>query len=129
METEETIHDMRDPQAGGEGVVLIVRQHNKYGPAHAGEKVRVDASELLNRSTMEACMTLESYEKHRAAKAAKKSEAPKSSQLKATVDVELKRIQDQALERERKKAELAVQAPPATEATRLSPMKQQKKQK
>lgn len=117
MSEEETIHDMRDPNVGGEGVVLIVRQHNKYGSAHAGEKVRVDKAELSNRSTMEACITLADYEAHLAAKAAKKIEKPKAPPVKAIVDEALERMRQQAVERERKKAELEANAPPAAPAT------------
>ena len=113
--TEEVVHDHRE--GSGEGVVLIVRQHNTYGRAKAGEKVRVDASEVNNRSTMEACMTLEAYEAHRKKAAAKKAEQPKPSALKAAVDEGLERIRQQAEERERKRAELEANAPPAPPAT------------
>lgn len=126
MEAEK-VHDER-ADTSSEGVVLIVRQHNRYGAAHAGERVRVDASELSNRSTMEACMTLEAYEAHRAKQAAKKADPPKVSQLKATVDAELARIQEQALEKQRKREEAAKAAPPAIEPAALEKSKGGKKQ-
>lgn len=126
--SEETIHDLRE-RDGEAGVVLIVRQHNKYGTAHAGERVRVDESELQNRSTMEACMTLETYEKHQRERAAKKPEPAKSTQLKATVDAELKRIQEQALEKQRKREAAAATAPPpVTPSTPPTTAKAKKKQ-
>lgn len=124
-EEEPKVHDERADK-GSAGVVVIVRKHNKYGAAHAGEHVRIDEQELMNRSTMEACMTLEAYEEHLAKQAEKKAEPPKPSQLKASVDAELKRIQEQAEAKQRERERLAAEAPPATEPSHLEKAKGKK---
>jgi hypothetical protein len=108
------IHDLRSG-GDGDGVVLIVRRGNKYGPAHAGERVRVDASELRNRSTMEACMSEEDYAKFLAERAAKAKKAePKKSQLASLVDDGLQRLMRAAQDKQREREALEAEAPPAT---------------
>jgi hypothetical protein len=112
--SEEKVHDLRADH-GDDGVLLIVRKGNRYGTAVAGERVRVDKKELGNRSTMEACMTEDAYQRildERAAKAAER-EHPKKSGVAAAVDEGLARITREAEERAKRQAELEANAPPA----------------
>jgi hypothetical protein len=117
---EAKIHDLRSGGGSGDGVVLIVRKGNKYGPAHAGERVRVDACELQNRSTMEACMSEEDYEKYLADRAAKAKKAaePKKTPISAAVDEGLERLAKAAQAKQLERAAREAEAPPAAPEAR-----------
>jgi len=85
-----------------DGVELIVRPGNRYGNSPAGDRVRVDESELNNSSTMSACMTdAEAEELERKREAArleseKRRGVEKRSGVRGMVDAALARISEGA---------------------------------
>lgn len=82
--TEGTVHDERG-NPNEDGVVLVVRDGQRYGAALAGQRVRVNTKELKNKSTMAACMTPEELAERVAKLKAKLEAKPKISQIAAAV--------------------------------------------
>lgn len=75
-------------------VILIVRPGGKYSDAKEGQLVKVAASELKSKSTMQACMTIEERDEIAAKKEARAAEtaAPKKSGIVAIVEAGIARL-------------------------------------
>lgn len=112
--SEPKTHDYRTDRREGAGARLVVRKGNKYGAAHAGEHVLVDEDETRNRSTMEACMSLEDFEAYQEAlrKAERAKAQPKRSPIAELVDAGIQRIKEDALRRAKEQAAREESAPP-----------------
>lgn len=79
-----------------EGSVLMVRPNNAYGPARAGELVRIDETELRNRATAAALYTTDEHEQIARERAELAAKVPDKSMLVRMIEEGLLRLSDVA---------------------------------